>query len=88
MATSMSAGQLTSWLGALLQGSPESRDETRRGIIANGDFRIDNQSSTATVCGREVILTSEEFDSLVFLVGHPRRVVTSKNASEHSSRCS
>jgi two-component system response regulator VicR len=44
----------------------------------NGDFRIDNQSRSVTVRGRELVLTSEEFDLLVFLVGHPRRVVTSK----------
>jgi DNA-binding response OmpR family regulator len=77
MATSLSVGQLTSRLGAL-QGSPENRDETHRDIIANGDFRIDNQSRTATVRGRELVLTSEEFDLLVFLVRHPRRVVTSR----------
>ena len=85
MATSLSVGQLTSRLGALLQGSPESRDETHKNIIANGDFRIDNQSRTVTVRGRELILTSEEFDLLVFLVGHPRRVVTSRTLL--STRC-
>jgi two-component system response regulator VicR len=85
MATSLSMGRLASRLGALLQGAPESRDETHRDIIANGDFRIDNQSRTVTVRGRELILTSEEFDLLVFLVGHPRRVVTSRTLL--STRC-
>jgi two-component system response regulator VicR len=84
MATSLSVGQLTSRLGAL-QGPPENRDETHSDIIATGDFRIDNQSRTLTVRGRELILTSEEFDLLVFLVGHPRRVVTSRTLL--STRC-
>jgi len=37
--------------------------------IESGDFRID-------LHGRELNLTSEEFDVLVFLANHPRSVIT------------
>lgn len=60
----------------LLQRVPEVRDETQDDIIENGDFRIDLRSHKVTVRGKETQLTSEEFDVLVFLAGHPRRVVT------------
>jgi DNA-binding response OmpR family regulator len=85
MASSLNIGQLTSRLETVLQRAPEARAQAHGEIIANGDFRIDLQSHKVTVRGQEPHLTSEEFDLLVFLVGHPRRVVTSRTLL--STRC-
>lgn len=45
-------------------------------VIQAGDFRIDLQSRRVAVRGNEVQLTQEEFDLLVFLTTHPKKVVT------------
>jgi DNA-binding response OmpR family regulator len=45
-------------------------------MIESGDFKIDLDERTVILSGQELQLTSEEFDVLVFLVGHPRRMVT------------
>jgi len=44
--------------------------------IELGDFQIDLQARTATLGGRELHLDHAEFDLLVFLVGHPKQLVT------------
>jgi len=46
------------------------------GMIESGDFKIDLAERTVTLRRQELRLTSEEFDVLVFLAGHPRRLVT------------
>jgi DNA-binding response OmpR family regulator len=76
MASSLNIRQLTSRLGNLLQRVPEVREDTQSDIIEHGDFHIDLRSHQVTVRGQEVQLTSEEFDMLVFLAEHPRRVIT------------
>ena len=45
-------------------------------MIESGDFSIDLTRRTATLRGRALQLTSEEFDVLVFLVGHPKSFIT------------
>jgi two-component system KDP operon response regulator KdpE len=53
--------------------APRARDvET----IAAGDFRIDLENRTATLRGLPLQLTGEEFDLLMFLIDHPRKLVT------------
>ena len=44
--------------------------------IRSGDFRIDLDRRSASLLGQELALTSEEFDLLVFLAGHPRSLIT------------
>ena len=44
--------------------------------IAAGDFRIDLENRTASLRGRPLPLTAEEFDLLMFLIDHPRKLVT------------
>ncbi|MGD0974466.1 MAG: winged helix-turn-helix domain-containing protein [Candidatus Korobacteraceae bacterium] len=44
--------------------------------IAAGDFRIDLENRTATLRGRPLQLTGEEFDLLMFLIDHPRKLIT------------
>jgi DNA-binding response OmpR family regulator len=48
------------------------------GIIVAGDFKIDSQSRSASVCGRQVQLSAAEFDVLVYLTTHRKQVVTSQ----------
>ena len=45
-------------------------------IIKTGDFQIDLGSRTVRVRDRELELSSEEFDLLLFLVGHPSSIIT------------
>jgi DNA-binding response OmpR family regulator len=45
-------------------------------IIETGDFRIDLGTRTVRVRDRQLDLSSEEFDLLVFLVGHPSSIIT------------
>jgi two-component system KDP operon response regulator KdpE len=46
------------------------------GMIESGDFQIDLAARTVTLRGEDLSLTAEEFDVLVFLAGHPQRMVT------------
>lgn len=45
-------------------------------LVEVGDFRIDLDSRSARIGDRELRLSSEEFDLLVFLAEHPRRIIT------------
>jgi two-component system, OmpR family, KDP operon response regulator KdpE len=47
-------------------------------VIASGDFRIDLEGHSVTLSGREVRLTPKEFDLLVYLAQHPRKVITTR----------
>jgi two-component system KDP operon response regulator KdpE len=51
---------------------------SQTGIIESGDCKIDLAERTVTLHGQELQLTSEEFDVLVFLAGHPQRLVTQR----------
>ena len=53
------------------------RDESQP-VIEVGDFRIDLEGRSVAVRGREVRLTPKEFDLLVYLARHPRKVVTTR----------
>jgi two-component system, OmpR family, KDP operon response regulator KdpE len=46
------------------------------GMIESGDFKIDLAARTVTLRSQHLSLTAEEFDVLVFLAGHPQRMVT------------
>jgi two-component system, OmpR family, KDP operon response regulator KdpE len=47
-------------------------------LIEDGDFRIDLDAHSITVSGREVRLTPKEFDLLIYLARHPRKVITTR----------
>ena len=51
-------------------------DVSLTGMIESGDFKIDLTRRAVSLIGQELELTSEEFDVLVFLAGHPQRLVT------------
>ena len=45
-------------------------------VVEAGDFRLDLSRRSASVRGKELNLTSTEFDVLLFLANHPTNVVT------------
>ena len=59
-------------------GAPEQRAVKEKvsatGVIRFGDFTIEIDERIVTLCGQELLLTSEEFDVLLFLTDHPRLV--------------
>jgi two-component system KDP operon response regulator KdpE len=45
-------------------------------VITTGDFRINITARKVRLLGDELELTSAEFDMLVFLINHPKKLVT------------
>jgi two-component system KDP operon response regulator KdpE len=45
-------------------------------VLEAGDFRVDLENRRVTVKGSEVHLTPKEYDLMVYLVGHPGKVLT------------
>jgi len=70
MATWVNAGELA---GAFLADSSSRRSSE---IIEAGDFRIDLGSRQVKIGEKELRLTDQEFELLVFLVGHPTSIIT------------
>jgi two-component system KDP operon response regulator KdpE len=70
MATWLSANHL-----AAMFSSDSAREDSPE-IIESGDFRIDLGSRHATVRGQQLRLSDEEFELLVYLVGHPTSIIT------------
>jgi two-component system, OmpR family, KDP operon response regulator KdpE len=69
--------ELLARVRANLRRSP--REEQTGGVIEDGHFRIDLDAHLVQVRGHEVKLTPKEFDLLVYLARHPRKVVTHRN---------
>jgi DNA-binding response OmpR family regulator len=70
MATFVNIGELS---GTFLANSSSKNSSE---MIEAGDFRIDLAGRHVSIHGQELRLTSEEFDLLVFLVGHPTSIIT------------
>jgi two-component system, OmpR family, KDP operon response regulator KdpE len=66
-------GELEARVRAVLRRSPKN---TPREVISLGDFRIDLATRQILVGERDVKLTPKEFDLLLYLAEHPRRVIT------------
>jgi two-component system KDP operon response regulator KdpE len=49
------------------------------GIIEDGHFRVDQDAHTVFVRGQELKLTPKEFDLLVYLAQHARKVITHRS---------
>jgi two-component system, OmpR family, KDP operon response regulator KdpE len=47
-------------------------------LIQEGDFRIDLDAHSVTLSGVEVRLTPKEFDLLLYLAQHPRKLITNR----------
>jgi two-component system KDP operon response regulator KdpE len=69
--------ELLARVRANLRRSP--REEEPSSAIDDGDFHIDLDAHVVHVRGHEVKLTPKEFDLLVYLARHPRKVVTHRN---------
>jgi len=70
---------LRHFLTAIKEATPRksrSAESRRPRVIEAGDFMIDLERFTASVRGHDLRLTAAEFELLVFLVGHRRKVVT------------
>ena len=70
-----SAPELLARIRAALRRSPPSPGATQP-LIKLGDFHIDLDAHSVAVGGKEVRLTPKEFDVLVFMAQHPRKVLT------------
>jgi two-component system, OmpR family, KDP operon response regulator KdpE len=71
-----SMDELLARVRANLRRAP-AKDEAQP-VIEVGDFRVDLDAHTVTVAGRDVRLTPKEFDVLVYLARHHRKVVTTR----------
>lgn len=70
-----STGELLARIRAALRRSPAS-GEAPQTLLELGKFRIDLDAHSIAVAGREVRLTPKEFDVLVYMAQHPRKVLT------------
>ena len=68
-----SMGELHARVRAALRRAPKAEP---REVIAMGDFHIDLASRQVKVRDSEVKLTPKEFDLLLYLAEHPRRVIS------------
>ena len=57
-----------------VSGSRRDRDEEEERILENGDMRMDFDNRRVTVAGKEINLTSKEFELLELLATHPGKV--------------
>jgi DNA-binding response OmpR family regulator len=58
-----------------MHGSP-GEGAADRDVLVAGDFRIDFRTWQVTVRDQELDLSEEEFEMLVFLIGHPKSIIT------------
>jgi two-component system KDP operon response regulator KdpE len=70
-----STGELLARIRAALRRSPPSNSAVQTKIEL-GDFHIDLDAHSTAVDGKEVRLTPKEFDVLVYMAQHPRKVLT------------
>jgi two-component system KDP operon response regulator KdpE len=66
--------ELLARVRANLRRSP--KEPVEGGALEDGDFRIDQDAHTAFVRGQELKLTPKEFDLLIYLARHPRKVIS------------
>ena len=57
-----------------VSGSRRDRDEEEERILENGELRMDFDNRRVTVAGKEINLTSKEFELLELLATHPGKV--------------
>ncbi len=69
-----SMNELLARVRAHLRHVPQLTSEPQ--VIESGDFHIDIESRMVKVRGSEIRLTPKEFDLLIYLAKHPRKVIT------------
>jgi two-component system, OmpR family, KDP operon response regulator KdpE len=70
-----STGELLARVRAALRRSPPNAGPPETKIEA-GDFQIDLDAHSVSVAGRDIHLTPKEFDVLLYMAQHPRKVLT------------
>jgi two-component system KDP operon response regulator KdpE len=71
-----SVNELLARVRAALRRAAAAAPAETSPVIAIGDFRIDLESHSVTLCDREVRLTPKEFELLTYLARHPGKVIT------------
>jgi len=61
---------------ALRRAISQPGQQNEKTVIETGDFRVDLESRSVSVNGREIHLTPKEFDLLVYFVQHAGKVLT------------
>jgi two-component system, OmpR family, KDP operon response regulator KdpE len=68
--------ELLARIRAALRRSRAAKTEDGAPVLEVGDFRVDLENRGVAVKGSEVHLTPKEYDLMVYLVGHPGKVLT------------
>jgi DNA-binding response OmpR family regulator len=69
------ATAITEWF-PFLQDKATGEIEDSHDLLQKGDFCLDMVARKASVCGRQLELSADEFDLLHFLLSHPKNFVT------------
>jgi two-component system, OmpR family, KDP operon response regulator KdpE len=69
-----STGELLARVRAALRRAPPVSETKTK--IEEGDFSIDLEARQVMVAGREIRLTPKEFEVLIYMAQHPRKVLT------------
>ncbi len=62
-------------LGRFFRKKSEAHNDAH--LVEIGDFRIDLDTRSVRIRDRELSLSPEEVDLLVFMTAHPKRIITS-----------
>jgi two-component system KDP operon response regulator KdpE len=69
-----STGELLARIRAALRRSPPS--DAPQTLLEFGEFRIDLEARSVSVAAKDIHLTPKEFDLLVYMAQHPRKVLS------------
>jgi DNA-binding response OmpR family regulator len=74
MASSLKISQFADQGMSLHAASPQV--SANQDVVMAGDFRLDLGTGQASLRGQDLRLTEEEFELLLFLVSHPKSIIT------------
>ena len=66
--------ELKARIKAILRRTSPEKDRKNASVIESGNLRIDRENRRLSISGREINLTSKEFELLDFLVSNPGKV--------------
>jgi DNA-binding response OmpR family regulator len=79
----MASENVTSRSRRFFRKSPEANNDAH--LIEVGDFRIDLATRSVCIQDRELSLSPDEFDLLVYMAAHPKRIISLH--TKLSTRC-
>ncbi len=68
--------ELLARVRAALRRSPSPSDDLASSLLETGDFRLDLETRSVTVQGKDIHLTPKEFELLTHLIRHAGKVLT------------